>query len=96
MVLSKKSVLIVLSLTFLLLLVPFVGMQLSKEVNWTLSDFIIGGIVLFAFGIIVAYALQNIKRRLIRLLVVGIILFILLLLWAELAVGVFGTPFAGS
>ena len=80
----------------MLLLVPFVGMQLSTEVNWTLSDFIIGGIVLFAFGIIVAYALQNIKRRLIRLLVVGIILFILLLLWAELAVGVFGTPFAGS
>jgi hypothetical protein len=31
-----------------------------------------------------------------RILIIGLILILFLLVWAELAVGIFGTPFAGS
>ena len=95
MTLSKKSISLVGGVTALLLLVPFIGMQVSNEVNWTLSDFLIGGAILFTFGLIIAFAFQNIRKRSTRILVVGLILLILLLLWGELAVGIFGSPFAG-
>jgi hypothetical protein len=96
MTLSKKSISLVGGITALILLIPFIGMQISNEVNWTLSDFVIGGVILFTFGLIVAFAAQNIRKRTTRLVVIGIILLILLLVWGELAVGIFGTPFAGS
>ena len=95
MTLSKKSISLVGGVTALLLLVPFIGMQVSAEVNWKLSDFLIGGAILFTFGLIIAFAFQNIRKRSTRILVVGLILLILLLLWGELAVGIFGSPFAG-
>jgi len=96
MTLSKKSISLVGGITALLLLVPLIGMQVSNEVNWTLSDFVIGGVILFTFGLIVAFAAQNIRKRSTRLIAIGIILLILALLWGEHAVGIFGTPFAGS
>jgi len=96
MTLSKRSISFVGGITALLLLVPFIGMQMSNEVNWTLSDFVIGGFILSTFGLLLALAFQNIRKRSTRLIVIGIILLVLLLLWGELAVGIFGTPFAGS
>jgi len=96
MTLSKKSISLTGGITFLLLLIPFIGMQVSSEVNWTLSDFVIGGFIIFTFGLLIAFAAQNIQKRSTRLIVIGIILLILLLLWGELAVGIFGSPFAGS
>jgi len=96
MTFSKKSISLVGGITALILLIPFIGMQVSNEVNWTLSDFVIGGVILFTFGLIVAFAARNIRKQSTRLIVIGIILLILLLLWGELAVGIFGTPFAGS
>lgn len=96
MTLSKKSISLVGGITALLLLVPFIGMQVSNEVNWTISDFAIGGIILFTIGLVIAFAFQNIQKRSTRLIAIGILLLILLLLWGELAVGIFGTPLAGS
>ena len=79
-----------------LLLVPFVAMQFTAEVNWTSSDFVIAAILLLGFGLLIDLAVRKIPRTRTRLLVVGIILFVLFIIWGELAVGIFGTPFAGS
>lgn len=80
----------------LLLLVPLVAMQFTREVNWTLSDFIIMGGLLYGTGFLCELVLRRVKRPGARALLCAGIVLILVLIWAELAVGVFGTPFAGS
>ena len=78
-----------------ILLIPLVSMQFSDQVNWTLSDFVIGGLLLLFTGLIIDFVLRKTKNSKIRLpIIIGIII-LFALLWAELAVGIFGTPWAG-
>ncbi|HCQ14408.1 hypothetical protein [Flavobacterium sp.] len=93
---KPKTFLILLSIVLLLLLIPFVTMQFSNEVNWSLMDFVMAGILLFGTSLIIELVLRKVKSTKHRLLISGIILFLLFLLWAELAVGVFGSPIAGN
>jgi hypothetical protein len=80
----------------LLLLVPLIAMQVTNEVNWSLPDFVVMGILLFGTGLMCELVMRKVKRTSYRLALVGTILIVFLLIWAELAVGIFGTPFAGS
>lgn len=80
----------------LLLLIPFTAMQISGEVNWSQSDFIAGGLLLFLLVLFVEGTLRIFKTLKLRLLVLTGVLILFVLVWAELAVGVFGTPLAGS
>jgi len=79
-----------------LLCIPLIAMQITNEVTWTLSDFIIAGILLFGTGILIELAVRNVKSKKARIRMIVGTLVVLFLIWAELAVGVFGTPFAGS
>lgn len=80
----------------LLLLIPFIAMQFTNEVVWDETDFIVMGMLLLAVGLGVEVVLRKIKSNKKRLLWIGIVLFLFILIWGELAVGIFGTPFAGS
>ena len=80
----------------LLLLLPLLGMFVSNEVNWSFFDFIVMGILILSFSFGIKQVLKTTKNIKYRILIIGIILILFLLLWAELAVGIFGTPFAGS
>ena len=80
----------------MLLVLPLVAMQFTKEVNWTVSDFVIGGILLFGTAGIIDFVLRKVKSRRNRIMLSMSVLLVLMLIWAELAVGLFGTPFAGS
>ncbi len=71
-------------------------MQFTAEVNWSLFDFIAAGILLLGTGLAIEFVLQKVKSIKNRILILGIIIILLLLLWVELAVGVFGSPIAGS
>lgn len=75
------------AVTGLILLVPLVAMQFSEDVAWTLSDFVVMGILLFGAGsIFVLMARMLPKRR----LAVGIgVAIVLAWLYVELAVGLF-------
>ncbi len=79
-----------------ILLVPLVAMQFTDEVNWGILDFIIAGFLLFSTGLILDLIIRKIKRPSISLLLAFMVLIIFLLIWAELAVGIFGTPFSGN
>jgi len=80
----------------LILAVPLVAMLFTSEVDWGLFDFIVMGALLCGTGSVYVLAARMIPIFQYRL-VLGIALAIMLLLaWAELAVGLFGTPFAGS
>jgi peptidoglycan/LPS O-acetylase OafA/YrhL len=88
--------LIILLIVGALLLIPFIAMQFSSEVVWTASDFIIMGILLLVTGLGIDIVLRKVSSSKNRLIMGGIILAVFFMIWAELAVGVFGTPFAGS
>ena len=93
---KRNNFLIILLIVGALLLIPFIAMQFSSEVVWTVSDFIIMGILLLVTGLGIDLVLRKVSSRKNRLIISGIILAVFFMIWAELAVGVFGTPFAGS
>lgn len=74
-----------------LLLIPLVG-----NFPWTLSDFVIAGILIFGTGILISLVVRFAKTKKSRIIVSGIVVLLFLLTWVELAVGLFGTPWAGN
>jgi hypothetical protein len=80
----------------LLLLFPLIGMFFSNEINWSFFDFIGMGILILSMSFGIKQVLKTTKNLSYRIFVIGVILFLFLLVWAELSVGIFGTPFAGS
>lgn len=71
-----------------LLLIPFVAMQLTDEMSWSLSDYAIVWALLVGIGCGGLLAFKGTNASHLRLLG-GLIIVALLWLWAELAVGVF-------
>lgn len=92
---NKRQVAIVCTVAFLLM-IPFTAMQFTNEVDWTASDFIIAGGLLLGTGFACELALRKIKSRGSRISVLIALLVAAFLIWAELAVGIFGTPLAGN
>lgn len=92
---SKRLFGIMISIA-VLLLIPLIAMQFSDEVNWKLADFVIAGVLLLGTGLICEFVMRKVKKKENRIALIVIIISLLLLIWAELAVGIFGTPLAGS
>lgn len=96
MITQNKRLIGIVGAVALLLLIPLMAMQFTAEVNWTLSDFVVMGILLLTTGFMCEFVLRKVKNRDYRIGLIAAILVGLFLIWAELAVGIFGTPFAGS
>lgn len=79
-----------------LLLFPLLGMLVSTEIKWGVFDFIIMGLLLTAFSLGINQTFKKSKNIKFRIFIVGIIILLFLLVWAELAIGIIGTPFAGN
>jgi D-alanyl-lipoteichoic acid acyltransferase DltB (MBOAT superfamily) len=95
--LKKKNVIRSVLVAELILLVPLFAMIFSVEGwDWHVADFIIVGILLAGVGVgyqLIVNGLKNNSRQ----AAIGIVLATaMVLIWVELAVGIFGTPFAGS
>ena len=80
----------------LLLLIPFIAMQFTDEVKWSLFDFVVAGALLLGTGLLCELVIRKVNKIEYRIVLCGALLVALLLIWLELAVGIFGTPFAGS
>ncbi len=93
---QNTRLLIILTVIGILLLIPLVAMQFTTEVNWSVTDFITMGILLLGTGLTIELVLRKVKSVRNRLILCGVILLIFFLIWAELAVGIFGTPWAGN
>lgn len=92
----SKNIIAIIIGTLVILSIPLIAMQFSDEVQWGPFDFLIIGTLLLGTGL--AYELFSTKltTRMQRGVLAIVLLVILFLIWAELAVGIFGTPFAGS
>lgn len=91
-----QRIITVIGIVALILLIPLVAMQFTKEVNWDLTDFITMGLLLFITGMGIEIVTRKIKSAKVKIALTLTILFVLFLIWAELAVGIFGSPIAGS
>ena len=80
----------------LVLLIPLTAMRLDAGFKWSWFDFAIAGTLLLGTGLMCELVLRKVRKFEYRLALVGVILFALFIIWAELAVGLIGTPLAGS
>ena len=93
---QDKRLIGILMFVSLVLLVPFIAMQFTREVSWTIHDFIIAGVLLFGTAFILELILRKVKTKQNRLLLSIFVLVLLLLIWIEIAIGIFGAPLAGT
>ncbi len=92
---SKSDLKAIMSGTIALLIIPLVAMQFNAEVDWGLRDFVIMGILLFGAGFAIDQIARNARKQY-QALYILLLVALFFLVWAELAVGVIGSPFAGN
>ena len=96
MITQNKRLLILLASGLSLLLLPAVATQLSPEMNWGKEDFIIAGLLIIGTALVIEIVLRKFKNQKNKGLLVLAIVFFAVLLFMEMAVGLFGTPIAGD
>ncbi len=96
MITQNKRLIGILITVTLILLVPFIAMQFTNEVKWGLFDFAAAGILLFGTGLLCELVLRKVKKTSYRIGICIVLLIALFLIWAELAVGIFGSPLSGN
>lgn len=79
-----------------LLLVPAVAMLFSSEVVWTPYDFTIAALVILGTVVLAELILRMFQRKKQRIYLIALLFILFGVLWIEMAVGVFGSPIAGT
>lgn len=87
--LAGRHILQVAIVTLMILLLPAVGMQVSHDVNWSVTDFLVAGTLIFVTGMGLQAVLYNVQDKQRRLIFAALILLLFAYIWAELAVGIF-------
>ena len=86
-----RSAIRVALVTALLLLVPLLAMQFTREVNWSPMDFAVAGALLFVAGMAWPLLSARSANRAYRLAAAIAVATALLLAWGNLAVGLIGS-----
>jgi hypothetical protein len=92
---NNKIKLIKIFFPLLVLLFPLLGV-IFFELDWSLFDFLIMASLILSLSVLINLIIFYLSSSRLKLLLVFLLLILFLLIWAELAVGVFGTAFAGS
>lgn len=71
-------------------------MHFTSEVNWNIFDFVLAAILLIGTGVMCELVIEKLKATRFRGIIYITFILLLFLIWTELAVGIFGTPFAGQ
>ncbi len=93
---KNRRFFIMMTTVVILLFIPLMAMQFTNEVNWNISDFIVAAVLLLVAVFTYELISRKVKTPKNRTILSVVLLIIFLLIWAELAVGIFGTPLAGS
>lgn len=92
----KPTNILIFAVPALLLAAAFFCTLFIQGFNWSLSDFIIATILLFGTTVAINLVINSTKTFAVKFMICGTVLLVLILIWLELAVGIFGSPFAGS
>ena len=93
---TLKRSLVILGLVALILLVHLLAMLFTSQVDWGSVDFLVAGTLLACTGFLVDLVLRKIGTPKGRFLILAGIFLVFALIWIELAVGIFGSPWAGN
>lgn len=77
-----------------ILLIPFISSQISNEVNWQLFDYLVAALLLTMLFLGIEI-IKKLKFKM-RFIVLAVFLIATILIWIELAVGIFNSPISGS
>ncbi|WP_346861617.1 hypothetical protein [uncultured Draconibacterium sp.] len=86
---KNRRLVLILSGALLILLIPFIAIQISNEVNWSVFDFMTAGLILLSLGIMIEIILRKVPKKVHRFALLAVLLFFFILIWAELAVEIF-------
>jgi len=92
-----KNIIRVFFISGVLLLIPLILSQVTDEMNWDLGDYVVMGTLLVVIGLLLELIAAKVKTTKQRIIAGTILAFVFLLVWADLAVGIFNIPgFSGS
>lgn len=92
-----RSLITVAVVTLAILMIPFVAMQFTRQVNWSPADFVIVGALIFGTGL--SYVLLNrlAPNWVYRIAITVALGATFVMIWANMAVGLIGSgPNAGN
>ena len=92
---NKRLIGIVITVA-ILLLIPAIAMQFTSEVKWGPFDFLVAGVLMLGTGLLCELVIRKVSTFKYRVALCAAVLIAFILIWLELAVGIFGTPIAGS
>ena len=93
---QHRRLIIILISSATILLIPLIAMQFTEEVNWSMLDFMVAGVLVLGAGLMFDLVIRKVKNIKHRAVVHAALVIAFLLIWAELAVGIFGTPLGGQ
>jgi hypothetical protein len=94
--LNRAQRFILLGILFILT-IPFIEqLDGNAAFNWGPLDFVLMFMILLTLGFGIEFFVRTIQSRRLRWLAILCIVLFIMLLWAELAVGVFDSPIAGD
>jgi hypothetical protein len=91
MQIQNKRLIGILIAVAVLLLIPLIA-----RAPWSRFDFLIAGVLLLGTGLVCELVLRTVRKTGYRIALCVAILIALLIVWAEIAVGLIGTRFAGN
>lgn len=87
----RRQMMYVAMVTASILMVPLVAMFFTREVNWTLFDFVVAGVLLSGTGLAYVFISRLSNSTAYRTAVAIAVVSGLLLIWINLAVGIIGS-----
>lgn len=84
----SKRIATYISIVIAILSIPLIVMRFTSEVNWTLFDFLMASFLIITSLTLIEITLQNFKNKTFKIATVFVILFLFLLLWVDLSVGI--------
>jgi predicted ferric reductase len=93
---KKKTIHIILYTIGGILALALISDVTSEEMQWSAADYLIAAVILLAAAASIVFIKRKITGRRARLTAFVILAILFVLVWGELAVGLFGTPWAGN
>jgi len=93
---QKKKLSVIVFISVIILILPLIAMQFTDEITWTLLDFVIAETLLLGTSLMCEITIRKVKKKSYRIAICIALIVVLLLIWAELAVGILEITFSGN
>src|SRR5687768_11242894 len=89
-IMKNKRIIGIMIAIALLLLLNLLAMVFTDAVKWSLFDFVVAGVLMIGAGLMFELVMRTVTRIEYRIAIFVALLAALLLIWVEIAVGLFG------